>query len=1592
MSGQFWHRRRRRKPWKLEILLDTGAGGGSYVSLALWHGVKKLFARKLDRSRSGRLVAANPSDSNVAPMPIVGSVSLPILFDGDTRAREVPVRVVKGLPYACIIGHDFFLSRLSILDYGPNKGFRPVPGAPWIPFTTTVGNNPAAASPLCIARDHFASLTLDPASPAPARSAPAALPDLPTYTEIAWEDESTLEWDLFHVPEETTVPGFTSSAIETAAMGPQPQDRQLVLVLPTERFDLSKGNSWGVARGVMWWTPGSPVYCKAVNGSPSDCTVVGRTKVAHMIALNVRDRPRFESLFDRTPCTMDPPMPEPPLPPAPSPPPPPASPEARVSTANLGTLGKLQKQQLVDVLVAFIQDGLFPIDPKRVPACIDGELELPLINEFCNPYAAKQRRFSPEERRMIRAEIQKLLDRGIIRRSLSPWAAQCLCVKKKDGTLRLCIDWRELNKRLVTDSGGLGDMQTIFDGLKGKRFFTQLDLASGYHQIEIAEKDRHKTAFRDADGLLYEFNRAGFGLAILPAAFTRRVKTALGGIDGVFSWLDDILIASETWEEHLTTLTLVLNRLLAAGLSVNFAKCIFGAASQEFLGMIIDCTGMRPAPSKLDAIARMPCPRTVEDLRTFLGLTGYLRQFVPNYSLTAAPLTDILRNKTFASKQARKLSIPWEAEHDEAFRSLRATLASPSVLAFPDPNRTFELHTDASTIGAGAVLRQPVGDAPGYIAFASHRFSRTDSKRGPTERECMGILWAIDHFRPYLAGREFKLVTDCSALTWLFRSRELCPKLHRWALRLMEYDIVLEWRAGLEHVLPDAFSRLPHMPTPQDDIDDSFPDDFTSPGPADESPQGPTLDGVRLAELPPFTADNDDKSLAYASSPESAALTSDFVCTLHELPFASCAALNQDLREVRRGSRVRTPSVRLQPPGSIQLPPQAIRAASRSREYTPTPVESILPTPSSAALPTLKSKAAVDDILKVLSAGGEVPQGALDTAATGPASASAVDEAVRILSKPATLAQRQKDDALLGQVRRLLEGGESGREDVPVVSDGYSVDADGVLRFRVEGGKNLPAIPQSLVTDILALTHSLIGHAGVGATLCTVRKHFHWPTMTQDTRQYVLSCSCGRRKRQHSRRLPMMPVRHLEPWDELEMDILQIDTPATSGNKYVLLVVDRASKFPFGFPLESKQAVGVARILADLCLTFGVPKRICCDGAKEFGSDVVTSLCKWLKAEIRFGPADHPRGQGAAERLGGWLVEMLAELCRTWPERWDEYVSPAIWIKRTLPDMALPSKLTPFELLFGRPPRTSLDSLVPTATEAEGTGGLDNFVERRKQNMREVGLALERRSELKEAARAHENATISRPSAGVSVEQGSLVLVREADSARHRDNRGRKLQHDLYTGPWEVAEVLQTGLSVEVRMRGRRLRTRRVSLANVKPFHLRPPALRHSLVDEFAQSAWDSGFGQAVSSEAPRRFTSIVDCRKRSTDSGTTRWEFKGRFGVGGDSEWLAEAEMLKEFTPLQLDRFVALWRLYHPQPTVEQAPAKKANSPLPRGEALRLFPLGFVLWRDFGNRVRLKGQVFDYRHRYWRVRYSDNNWEELSRREMERLVRSPAP
>lgn len=470
---------------------------------------------------------------------------------------------------------------------------------------------------------------------------------------------------------------------------------------------------------------------------------------------------------------------------------------------------------------------LFALDPKNVAVCNGLPMELPLVDEDAPPFAAKQRRYSPEEVVMIQEEIQKMLAAGVIQRSTSPWAAGLVLVRKKDGTVRMCQDFRQLNARMISNSGGLGDITTIHAQMGKSGCITSIDLASGFNQVLLAPKDRFKTAFRDAHGELWELVRCGFGLKTLPAAFAQRVGEALGPLKGhgVQNWSDDILIHTPTIEGHLVLVEQVLQKLSEAGFSLNLAMCKWCCAQQEFLGMIIDRLGLRPSPSKIEAITNLQPATTVEELRSLLGMTGFLRQFVPKFSTIVAPLSDILRDPAYMSKRARKKPIPWGPEQGEALSRLIHCLTSPPILALPNWHDLFALHTDASEIGSGAALTQIQTGFERAISFASHRWSRTDAKRSPTEREAAAVLWAVEHYRHYVWGRQFRLVTDCSALVWLFKSQNLSPKLHRWALRLMEYDMVLEWKEGCKHHLPDALSRLPRFDQPERDIDVSFPGD-----------------------------------------------------------------------------------------------------------------------------------------------------------------------------------------------------------------------------------------------------------------------------------------------------------------------------------------------------------------------------------------------------------------------------------------------------------------------------------------------------------------------------------------------------------------------------------------------------------------------------------------------------------------------------------------------------------------------------------------------------------------------------------------------
>ena len=419
-----------------------------------------------------------------------------------------------------------------------------------------------------------------------------------------------------------------------------------------------------------------------------------------------------------------------------------------------------------------------------------------------NPVRLPPYRLPQAYRERVQEELQEMLADGIIEPSNSDWAAPIVLVPKKDGSLRLCVDYRRLNGVSQSDAYPMPRIDELIDRLGGSKFITTLDLTRGYWQVPVAEADRHKTAFTTPFGL-YQFKVMPFGLQGAPATFQRMMDRLVDGCDAfAAAYLDDLIIHSNTWEKHLQHIKSILVRLRAAGLTAKPTKCQFGMRECGYLGHVVGNGMVRPELSKVDAVQCFAVPKTKKQIRAFLGLTGYYRKFIPNYASVAVALTDLTR-------KSAPNRVTWTMECDRAFQRLKFLLSSSPVLRSPDFQKPFILQTDASDFGVGAVLSQEDENGDDHpVAYFSRKLLPREQRYSTIEKECLAIKLATHAFRVYLLGRQFTIQTDHRALEWLDRLKENNSRLTRWSLALQPYDFVVQHRAGGKNGNADALSRL----------------------------------------------------------------------------------------------------------------------------------------------------------------------------------------------------------------------------------------------------------------------------------------------------------------------------------------------------------------------------------------------------------------------------------------------------------------------------------------------------------------------------------------------------------------------------------------------------------------------------------------------------------------------------------------------------------------------------------------------------------------------------------------------------------------
>lgn len=414
----------------------------------------------------------------------------------------------------------------------------------------------------------------------------------------------------------------------------------------------------------------------------------------------------------------------------------------------------------------------------------------------------------------VNNEVKELLHNGIIRPSRSPYNNPVWVVDKKgkdeygNSKKRLVIDFRKLNSITIDDKYPIPQIPVILSNLGKARFFTTLDLKSGFHQITLSEQDREKTAFSVGNGK-YEFCRLPFGLKNAPSIFQRAIDDVLREQIGksCYVYVDDVIIFSETEEDHVKHIEWVLERLYGANMRISREKSHFFRESVEYLGFFVSRNGIRTSPEKVKAILNYETPSTLFNVRSFLGLASYYRCFIKDFASIAKPLTDILKgeNGKISASQSKRVKINFNEEQMQTFRKLKEILASEEVmLLYPDFKKPFDLTTDASSLGLGAVLSQ--GGRP--ITMISRTLKDKEQNYATNERELLAIVWALQKLRNFLYGvRYLNIYTDHQPLTFSVSDRNPNAKIKRWAAFVDEHNAKIIYKPGKENYVADALSR-----------------------------------------------------------------------------------------------------------------------------------------------------------------------------------------------------------------------------------------------------------------------------------------------------------------------------------------------------------------------------------------------------------------------------------------------------------------------------------------------------------------------------------------------------------------------------------------------------------------------------------------------------------------------------------------------------------------------------------------------------------------------------------------------------------------
>lgn len=839
------------------------------------------------------------------------------------------------------------------------------------------------------------------------------------------------------------------------------------------------------------------------------------------------------------------------------------------------------------------------------------------------PVHTKTYRYPFIHKQEVQNQIDKMLKDQIIRASNSPWSSPIWIVPKKADASnkkkwRIVVDYRKVNEKTIEDRYPLPNITDILDKLGRCQYFSTLDLASGFHQIEMDPKDIQKTAFNVENGH-YEYLRMPFGLKNAPPTFQRVMDNLLKGLQGkiCFVYMDDIVIYSTSLQEHMVNLQTVFQRLRETNFKIQLDKSEFLKKEVQFLGHIITSDGVKPNPEKIRAITNYPIPKTTKEIKGFLGLLGYYRKFIKDFAKITKPFTNCLKKGV-------------KIEHNETFiktfEDCKNLLTNDPILQYPNFEMPFNLTTDASNYALGGILSQGTIGSDKPIAYASRTLNPAEQNYSTIEKELLAIVWATKYFRPYLYGRKFKIITDHKPLQWLFSLKEPHSRLVRWRLKLEEYDYEICYKKGKKNTNADALSRIEihtkevsdknqNSKTPLEEYIENFNDTLSTSNNQNVNAENNLLDNDSI---------NDTELISDNIS---------IIANASEIPDP------ENLLDIDNSDDESTDTA----PSNIDN--ESIETAHTSTED---PVQLIQI--SEKPLNYFQNQIIIQTV--------NMPVG------------KPTRQKLFAESKTRVIAKFAKDQIEKETINFFKNYVEPYKTYAMLIEDEHIIPTMcNIIKDTFKNASFKLTRCNSKLTDIQDRgTQKLIiqnnhegkrNHRGITETESQIRQKYYWPNLKADIQNYINSCEICQtvkyERNPHHIQLKLTPT-PTKPFEVVHLDTLQI------RNQKFLTIIDSFSKYGQAYSITSASMIHTIQSIVKYMSHHGLPLSFISDNGTEFKNKVMDDFIKLHKINIHYTTPRHPNSNGTIERFHSTVLEHLRVLNSKMPNSSISELMPyAIW-------------------------------------------------------------------------------------------------------------------------------------------------------------------------------------------------------------------------------------------------------------------------------------------------------------------------------------------